>query len=112
MDGPVCPAWNRGCDCKDHPGWEHASSWDEVKAVLAAGHNVYDAEGDRINSIGDDSGEDEERYIYWGHNNACYATQDIEFFLIPDRVEPVSEDEMAEVYRSLGVQHQPRGGPT
>lgn len=96
--------------CFRHDGWKHADSWQEIHNWLnSTPEEVFDYDGDPIVSVTVDEG-------LMGHiTHRCasqgrpeeegyYGTSNPGYILVPDPdLEPVTEEELAEVYKSLGV---------
>lgn len=97
---------------KVHPDWSHLADVEAVKKALAAGKEIYDRDKDEILDIFERDGMWWVQYKYSGggvseyeidENDDGYDGQDFDTFLVEDAVQPVSEDEMSEVLKSLGV---------
>lgn len=87
--------------CEDHVGWKHAESWEEASAALSAG-DIYDYCGDRITVLFPQSGGYcRITYVLPGGTDS-YSAETPHYVLVPE-IPPVTQEELAEVYRSLGV---------
>ena len=91
-----------GKKCR-HKGWVHAESVEEILDALAAGQTVYDEDGDEVVEVKPGGGEflvtyesqrDEGRHSY-GLARPSYV--------LLQEAKPVTDEEMSEVYRILGV---------
>lgn len=50
MTQPQC-RHEKSCEGDDHPGWEHATSFEEIQAALKRGEPVHDRDGDTVQGI-------------------------------------------------------------
>lgn len=92
-----------GKKCR-HKGWVHARSAQEIIDALAAGQTVYDEDGDEVVEIRAGRGVDflvtyESQRDEGRHT---YSLDRPSYVLLQD-AKPVTEEEMSEVYRILGV---------
>lgn len=119
---PSCSRREDSAECQ-HEGWHHAESLDEILDALELERSIpdyppiYDADGDRVlNAIVDPdprSGENLEIYYQSDNEDASpsYTVWADEgrgdgpaYILIPEYIRPVTEEELAEVYKILGVE--------
>lgn len=104
-------AVNNKCS-RQHPGYVHAESLEEVERAFSAqaeGRLLYERTGVQIVGIERDS-------TYFYRLKCFYKTdRDQEYFTLEERAtgyilipdfEPVTNDELAEVYKILGVQER------
>lgn len=106
----------------DHEGYTHAQTWEEVHETLQAGWRPYDRDGDFVLGILEGTGVSRGRWWY-SHSEADHESYPPPLsdsaiqresnssmvvsglphsILIPETL-PITEEELAEVYRSLGV---------
>jgi hypothetical protein len=90
-------------NCEEsHPDYRHAESFAEAYEVIASGQAVYDVDGDLVTGIVADPPPSYEFRLPSGNTDTHDDPHSPDCFLIPDFT-PVTDEELAEVYRSLGV---------
>ncbi len=100
-------AWEDECCHKEHPNWKHATDATEVTDALAEGRIVIDLDGDLVT----DFDPVERDYSFYDDADKNYpvgraTVGHVSEFLLVDSFDPVTDEELAEVYRSLGVTGQ------
>lgn len=93
------------CDGIEHDGYVHAETWQDVSSALLRGEDVFDKDGDVVTAMmpgGDGLG------YYYRHQGetgqlTCTGSSSLYVLILDDRSEPVTEEEMEMVRRSLGV---------
>lgn len=95
-------------NCEEsHPDYRHAESFAEAYEVIASGQTVYDVDGDPVTGLTPPDRESWSRGPVYEFRTPSGDTDthdphSPDCLLIPDFT-PVTEEELAEVYRSLGV---------
>ena len=107
---PSCGGMSRPHAACDHEGYVHAESLEQVQHALESG-DVWDSDADVVCAVAEFAHGSGYEVSYWFEGNRGdirtydLRLEEIGYILIPEGwdYEPVTEEELGEVYKILGV---------